>query len=291
MNHSQPQEPEPTSLWLSQGLPLVLTAGIFAVLSALLFGEMRLLNYLTGSNVVLRVRWVDMVIGVTVYLKTAIDFAMYIGTLMAKHTTWKDRVAIELGSAIGNALGTMAVVVIWALFRQVPWLMFAMIVVAGLVLLRLAEESLEHTVPSDGEAETLAGRIGAVLSRYLAMVNNAIAPFVRFIVPSLSMPDAANERANHTTRWWSLFALAFTIPFVLGLDDFAGYVSLFSVVNIFGFGIGVFFGHMILNIALYLSPRHTIAAVKHRWVALVGSAAFIVIAVWGFWEAAKILIS
>ena len=41
---------------------------------------------------------------------------------------------------------------------------------------------------------------------------------------------------------------------MLGLDDFAGYVPLFNVVNVFGFAIGVFSGHMVLNAFLYVSP-------------------------------------
>lgn len=83
--------------------------------------------------------------------------------------------------------------------------------------------------------------------------------------------------------------MSLTVPFILGLDDFAGYVPLFNIVNVFGFGIGVMLGHMILNIFLYISPKRTIRAVKNPIVSFVGSIAFIFLAVWGFIEAYKLL--
>jgi len=49
-----------------------------------------------------------------------------------------------------------------------------------------------------------------------------------------------------------LCVFSFTVPFILGLDDFAGYVPLFDLINVFGFAIGVFSGHMFLNIMLYI---------------------------------------
>jgi hypothetical protein len=83
--------------------------------------------------------------------------------------------------------------------------------------------------------------------------------------------------------------VSFTVPFILGLDDFAGYVPLFNVVNVFGFAIGVFLGHMVLNIFLYLSPKRTIQAVKNPIISLVGSIAFVLLAGWGLFEAYKLL--
>lgn len=66
-------------------------------------------------------------------------------------------------------------------------------------------------------------------------------------------------KASSFTKFWPLFLFASSVPFILGLDDFAGYVPLFSVINVFGFAIGVFLGHMILNILLYISPERTIS--------------------------------
>ena len=83
--------------------------------------------------------------------------------------------------------------------------------------------------------------------------------------------------------------MAFTVPFVLGLDDFAGYVPVFNIVNVFGFIVGVLLGHMILNIALYVSPRRTIATIENPVIAFVGGVAFVLLAGWGFVEAFRLI--
>jgi hypothetical protein len=83
--------------------------------------------------------------------------------------------------------------------------------------------------------------------------------------------------------------MAFTVPFILGLDDFAGYVPLFNIVNVYGFAIGVFLGHMILNIFLFISPQHTIKIVKNAYISFTGSIVFIGLAVWGLVEVFKII--
>jgi hypothetical protein len=94
---------------------------------------------------------------------------------------------------------------------------------------------------------------------------------------------------NKKLSLWGLFLFSFSIPFILGLDDFAGYVPLFNIVNVLGFGIGVFAGHMILNIFLFLSPSRTIALVKNAYISFAGSVAFVLLAVWGLFEVIKIL--
>ena len=80
-----------------------------------------------------------------------------------------------------------------------------------------------------------------------------------------------------------------TLHIILGLDDFAGYVPLFSVVSVFGFAIGVFAGHTILNILLYISPDHTTRLVKNPVFALAGSAAFVMLGAWGIVEVVKLI--
>ena len=75
----------------------------------------------------------------------------------------------------------------------------------------------------------------------------------------------------------------------MGLDDFAGYVPVFNVVNVFGFSIGVVVGHMLLNILLYLSPATTIRVVKNPVISFVGSLAFIGLAIWGIVEVVHLL--
>lgn len=275
-----------THLFPDQLLPLILTTVVFFVVSILLYIEIYLLNrtVITREHIVLHLRWSDILVGMTIYLKTSIDFAIYIGRLMAKYPGWKNRVMIEIGTAVGNALGTLAILVIWDLFREVRVLMALMIVVAALVLFRLAEEGLEHVKDEEGKYKVSFWGIEVWFERVLFLVNRTVAPVLNRLVPKLSIRD------EHKKGYRTLFFLSFTIPFILGLDDFAGYIPLFNIVNVFGFGVGVFLGHMILNIFLFLSPSRTIKMVKHPVISFLGSIAFVGLAVWGLIEAVRLFV-
>lgn len=257
-------------VFLYQFVPVVLTVIIFLFLAAVLYFEILFLNKFTGNDIILRLLFADILIGMTIYLKTSVDFAIFIGNLMVSYSGWKNRVMIEIGTAFGNAFGTMIILAIWNFFRHIEFLLALMIFIASLVLLKLAEEGLDNNAD--------------FLKKFLTPINKVSTVFLGKIIPNLTMKPKKN------LTFWGLFGLSFTIPFVLGLDDFAGYVPLFSIVNVFGFAVGVFAGHMILNMALFISPKKTVAVVKNPTISVLGSLAFVGLAIWGFWEVFKILI-
>lgn len=275
--------PKKESIFKSQIIPIALSIIICAVLIVLLNLEIQFLNLFTAQDISLAVQPMDIAIGLTIYLKTAIDFAIYIGHLMDKNPGWKGRVAIEIGTAVGNAAGTMAILVIWAFFKEVRWLLVLMILVASLVLFKLAEDSLEHAQDEDKKYPHWFQKTVNVLEKVLAKINGFVSPLLKYVIPHMG------AKAPSHLKFWPLFAASFTVPFVLGLDDFAGYVSLFTVVNVYGFGIGVFLGHMILNIFLYISPDATIRTVKNPIISLLGSLVFIGLGIWGILEIIKLI--
>lgn len=276
---------EKSPLYPNQIVPLVLTAVVCGVGILILHGVILLLNLTVVARelIVPQLRVSDILIGITIYLKTSIDFAIFIGRLMHTYPGWKNRIMIEIGTAMGNIAGTLGILVIWDIFREVRILMAIMIVLAGLVLLRMAEEGFEHVKDEEGKYKISFGGWEHWIERGLHAVNRAVAPFLNRLIPEFGVND------NGRNGYKALFVLSFSIPFILGLDDFAGYIPLFNVVNVYGFATGVFVGHMILNIALFLSPRTTIRAVKHPLISFAGSIAFIGLAVWGFIEAAKLI--
>lgn len=261
----------------SQAIPLALTVVAFVVLTALIYLEIHVLNMFTVDDISLTINPVDIAIGLTIYLKTAIDFAVFIGHLMHKNPGMKGRVAIELGSAAGNAAGTMAILLVWTFFKEVRWLLVIMLFLAAIVLFKLAEDSLEHAKDAKNHPKWFM--------YFVHKLDNALHFFNKFTNPLLSriMPHGGMKAAGFT-KFWPLVAFSFSVPFILGLDDFAGYVPLFSVVNVFGFAIGVFLGHMILNILLYISPERTIKLVKLPVIAVIGTIAFVALGIYGFYE-------
>lgn len=272
------------SIWKGQVIPVVLTGVVCACLVLLLRALILGLNLLTPTDVILKVNPWDIVVGLTIYLKTSIDFAIFIGSLIARFPGWKARVAIEIGTALGNALGTLIVLIVWAFFKEVHWLLAIMIVLAALVLFRLAQDGLEHVQEEKKTYPEWFYQLKDSFAFVLGKINTFIDPVLRFLVPHISTKE------QKTRSLLSLFGLAVTIPFILGLDDFAGYVPLFNIVNVYGFGIGVFLGHMILNIFLYISPSRTIRLVKHPIISFVGSVVFVLLALWGLKEALHLLI-
>jgi hypothetical protein len=270
-------------LFKQQFLPLFLSAVACLFLVGLLYIEVIILNRFTTIDVIPEIRFVDVFIGLTVYLKTSVDFAIFIGNLMHTNPGWKNRISIELGTAFGNGLGTMAILLLWTAFKDIEWLLAIMVLFAALVLFKLAEEGLEHAKQTDREYPLLFRKSVQVLEIFLDRTNKFIAPILNHIIPNITM------KAPPLAGFWALFGFAFFIPFILGLDDFAGYIPLFSITNVFGFSVGVFIAHAILNILLYLSPKRTIRIIKNPVIALVGSLAFVGLALYGVVEVVHIL--
>lgn len=263
----------------NQTIALGLTLAACLLLVGAIWLEITLLNHVLSEKIVLVLRPADVLIGATIYLKTAIDFAIFIARLMEKNPGLKGRIGIEIGTALGNGIGTMAILLIWSFFKEVNWLLAIMIIVASLVLLRLAQDTLTH-----GQSrQPVLVKITGWIEKFLQAVNAVTAPLLSRIVPSQSL------KVEHKKAFLALLMMAFTVPFILGLDDFAGYVPLFNVVNVFGFSVGVFIGHMVLNIALYISPSRTITLVRNPVIAVLGSVAFVGLAGWGLFEAFKLL--
>lgn len=271
---------------LAQLIPLGLTGVVMAALLALLHGAITIFNLIPSSEkILLEIRWVDVAIGGTIYLKTSIDFAIFIGRLMAANPGWRNRIAIEIGTAAGNAFGTILVIGLWVLLKDIDLLLALMVFIASLVLFELAHGSLEHFANWQGQ--------GGVKKILFYLMHGILDPIKRIIDPLLRrvMPDLGKAMKGQTVLpWWPLLVFAMSVPFVLGLDDFAGYVPLFNVVNVYGFAIGVIGAHTILNIALFLSPTKTIDIVKNEVVSFLGALAFIGLGVYGLVEAGKIIL-
>lgn len=275
----------PKAIFQEQVIPLVLTAVLVIVLWFLLWLEITVLNYWQPTQpIALKLLWADVLVGLTIYLKTSIDFAIFIGHLMRTHSGWKNRIAIECGTAIGNALGTFVILAIWNFFREIDWLLAAMVIVASLVLFKLAEDGLAHAYTESSRYPGWFMPTVRDLNNFLQIINNFTQPVLSRLVPHASL----NPTKQYS--WWGLAIFAGSIPFILGLDDFAGYVPLFSVVHVYGFAVGVLLGHMILNIALFLAPDRTIQVVKQPVISFLGSVAFVGLALWGLFEAVHIIL-
>lgn len=272
-------------LLIEQALPIFLTFLTFLVLATLLYGLLLILDsFHLGAPIILDFRRREVLFGIIIYLKTAIDFAIFIGNLMHTNPGWKKRIAIELGTAIGNGLGTFLILILWTVFKAIPLLMIIMIFFASVVLLRMAQESFEEFLKQRQSFIKLKMPV-SLLQDQLNFVNKIFRPILRFFVPNLNLTKTKK------LSFVNLVVFSFTIPFVLGLDDFAGYIPLFTLINVFGFSLGILLGHMLLTIGLFAFPKMTVSVVKHPIVLIVGGLAFIGLGIYGFYESILILLS
>ena len=266
-----------------QAIPLALTFVVCGLLILAIYAEVVVSNIFTRIDILRKIHFSDILIGMTIYLKTSVDFAIFIGNLMTRYHTWKYRIAIEIGTAVGNALGTAVVLFIWNIFREVEIVLAIMIIIASFVLLKLAEEGLEHIKEYSTTLPNWLNQSSRTFEHLLKNFNKLGQPVLKFVIPNLSL------KPKKGLTFLGLLGFSFTVPFILGLDDFAGYVPLFNIVNVLGFSIGVLVGHMILNILLFISPVKTVKIVKNPYIAFGGSIIFVGLAVLGFYEVWKMI--
>ena len=175
------------------------------------------------------------------------------------------------------------VLFIWNIFREVEIVLAIMIVIASFVLLKLAEEGLEHIKEYSVTLPNWLNQSSRTFEHLLKNFNKLGQPVLKFVIPNLSL------KPKKGLTFIGLLGFSFTVPFILGLDDFAGYVPLFNIVNVLGFSIGVLVGHMILNILLFISPVKTVKIVKNPYIAFGGSVVFVGLALLGFYEVWKMI--
>lgn len=268
------------NIFSKQFLPNILTVLTFFILATLLYALLLIIDFFPLKQpVVLDFRNREILFGILVYLKTAIDFAIFIGNLMHTNPGWKKRVAIALGTSIGNSAGTFLILSFWTIFSQIPFLMIIMIFVASVVLFKMAEESLENFLEQKRSFTKLdLRRPVTLLQQQLDGINQLFRPILRFFVPSLNL--TRTEKLSFT----NLVVFSFTIPFVLGLDNFSAYIPFYASVNVFGFTLGILLGHMLLTIGLFSFPGKTVAVVKHPLVLMVGGVAFVGLGIYGLYK-------
>lgn len=274
-----------SKVFINKAVPSALTVLTFIILSTGLYGLLLLLNTLPLKvQIILDFKNSDLLLGMAVYLKTAFDFAIFMGSLMETNPGWQKRIAISVGTALGNALGTFLMLIIWVLAREFSLLSLIFTLLASVILLRMAQESFEEFLKQKKSFLLDIKMPVYLLQSQLNFVNKIFRPVLKYFVPDL------NLTRTKKLSFVNLLAFSFTIPFILGFNDFAGYIPLNEIVNLFGFTLGVMVGHMLLTIGLFALPTLTVRVVKHPIILIGGGIAFIGLGLWGIYQVLRNLL-
>ncbi len=270
---------------VQKAIPVVLVILTFFALSTLLYGILLILSSLSlNYPIILDFRRREPLIGIIVYLKTAIDFTIFMGALMHTNPGWKKRVAIGLGTGLGNAFGTFLILTIWTVARNFTPLIVIFTFLSSIILLRLAQESFEEFLKQRQSFIKLKMPV-SLLQDQLNLVNKLFRPILKFFVKDLNLTKTKK------LSFINLVTFSFTIPFVLGFTDFSAYIPLYRYINVFGFTLGILLGHTLLTIGLFVLTKQIVSLTRHPVVLIGGGLAFVAIGLFGFTEAIRVILS
>lgn len=239
------------SVWYSQVIPLSLAFVSMAVFLVILGLNAHLLNKVFPVEPIKFVfRPLDLALGLYLYIKTSVDFAVFIGSMMVANRGWKNRVAVEWGTSLGNFAGTILILWIWVMFRSIGPIFEGLIVlIASFVLLELAAGSMERLKAARWDKAGGFREWFYKGAKNLLIIRRYTAVFLGW------MPDVEGAMAGKKLpNFRALLLYSFTIPFILGSDDFASYLSVFNVVNVLSFASGVILGHGLLLAGMFAAP-------------------------------------
>lgn len=243
-----------------QLLPLSISFGLFGAFVVLTYFLLHCLNTLGFIHLSTSIVGAQVVLGVIIYLKTAVDYALFVGSLMENNSGTPKRIAMNAGTSIGCFLGVTAIAVLWSFFQEVHWLMVVLLVIASMILFKLGDNSQQHFA-------SLPASLRQPLQWFFALTRPVVEKITFF------MPES--ELSTGTASTVRLFILSMIIPFALGADDLAGYMVLLTTYNIFSLLIGIYLGDALIDAALFANQEVTVRLVKNRWVSYFGAVFFI----------------
>ncbi len=276
------------SFFFSQTIPLLIAFLSTIVFLLILVANTHLLNTLFPHEPIQFIfhPW-DLALGLYLYLKTSVDFAVFIAAMMVANPGWKKRVAVEWGTSFGNFAGTIAIIWVWTIFRSIgPVFEGIIVIIASFVLLELAAGSLSRLKSAQWDTQHGFKKAFFSLSQLALKIRRLTAPFLGW------MPDVEGAMAGRkVATLGALLLFAVSVPFILGSDDFAGYISVFSVVNVLSFATGVILGHGLLLAAMFAIPSAVETIMDNPWFSALAVTTFLAIFTLGTYDGSRLLLA
>ena len=250
---------------VNQSFPVVtcLTLFAFFMVASTLFIT-QLINPAISEKIIIHFLPVDIAIGFFLYFVTAIDYALIVGRMQVVNNGLKARFTMNVFTCLGCFVGVSFVLFLWGLAKEIDWLIIILLIFAGSVMVKLAYESLGYF----RDAKSIPSTIRTLSVKLIGFLHSLTQPLT-FWIPELASPKIAKMSTKKLASW------AFLLPFIIGLDDFVGYMGAMTIYNVFSLLLGIYLADIVIDVLIFTSPKLTKKVVEGAILSLLASWAFL----------------
>lgn len=216
----------------------------------------------------------DFFVGFLLYFVTAIDYALIIGRMQTANPGNKARLIMNVFTCLGCFVGVTLILFLWGFAKEVSLIILPLLIFAGAVMVKLAYEGRSYYQQSP--------KINNIVKNLTTATLNVLYYPTRvfsFWLPELGSPNVQKMTIAHLAKW------SFLLPFIIGLDDFIGYMGAMTLYNTFSLIAGIYFADIVIDILIFFSPKFTSKMVESPYLSLFASYAFLYLAYKSFSEA------
>lgn len=223
-----------------------------------------LINPFSTEKIIIHLRLVDFLVGFFLYFVTAIDYALIVGRMQITNPSTGARVVMNIFTCLGCFLGVTLVLFLWGFAKEIDWLIVALLIFAGSVMVKLAYEGLGYFKDSPGIWYPLR-----VLVVQGVTALHTLTQGLTFWIPELGSPSVARMALKELAKWSML------LPFIIGLDDFVGYMGAMTIYNVFSLLAGIYLADVVIDVLIFASPSLTKKLVESPLLSFLASLAFL----------------
>lgn len=260
---------------LNQTFPVVVCATLFFLFIGLsLIFIQRFINPFSSEKILIELHLFDVLVGFFLYFVTAVDYALIIGRMQNVNKGLKARFTMNVFTCVGCFVGVTLVLFLWGFAKEVDWLIVALLIFAGSVMVKLAFEGLEYFQHSPSIWKPLRTVTSTVVIWFHHLTQG-----LTFWIPELGSPAVKTMSLGQLATW------SFLLPFIIGLDDFVGYMGAMTIYNVFSLLVGIYAADIVIDILIFVSPTFTKKMVESAVLSLIATYAFLYLMYKSFSEA------
>lgn len=260
---------------INQAFPIAVCAIMFLLFVGFTMGFITyLINPFSHDRIPIHLFLFDMAVGFFLYFITAVDYALIIGRMQVENTGIRARFTMNVFTCLGCFAGVSFILFIWGFAKEISWLIIALLIFAGCVMVKLAYEGMEYFKDSKKIWYPLR-----VFTVNMITVFHNITQALTFWIPELASPDVKKMKLSKLALW------SFLLPFIIGIDDFVGYMGAMTIYNVFSLIFGIYLADVVIDILIFISPNFTKKMVQSALLSFLATYAFLYLMYKSFSEA------